>query len=216
MRNLADFTGGMAAVYTPSEKTLAKIDASSRFQYLLGYQPTKATWDGQFRRVKVTVNRKDVRVLHRHGYYAREEFVPFDRRQFMTYSRVASAGNMTEPLTDLKVTATADYTKGASEIAVTITLAADRIAFEHANGKHAASLEVVYFAGTAKQALVGEHWQAVDLDLTDANYETFKSKGVSYTQRVAVKGEPRFVKVIVYDYAADLTGTALVMIPAPK
>ena len=75
---------------------------------------------------------------------------------------------------------------------------------------------MVYFAGAAKQALVGEHWQAVDLDLTDANYETFKSKGVSYTQRVAVKGEPRFVKVVVYDYAADLTGTALVMIPAPK
>ena len=25
-----------------------------------------------------------------------------------------------------------------------------------------------------------------------------------------------FVKVILYDYTADLTGTALVMIPAPK
>jgi hypothetical protein len=73
---------------------------------------------------------------------------------------------------------------------------------------------VTYFAGTARQVLVGEHWQVVDLDLTDANYETFKAKGVSYTQRVPVRGEPRFVKVIVYDYAADLTGTALVMIPA--
>lgn len=41
----------------------------------------------------------------------------------------------------------------------------------------------------------------------------FKPKGVSYNQRVAVKGEPGFVKVIVYDYAPDLTGTALVMIP---
>jgi hypothetical protein len=90
------------------------------------------------------------------------------------------------------------------------------VAFEHANGKHAASLEVAYFAGTATQALVGEHWQAVDLDLTDTNYELFKTRGVSYTQRVAVKGEPRFVKVIVYDYTADLTGTALVMIQAPK
>ena len=102
-RNLADFTGGMAAVYTPSEKTLAKIDASSRFQYLLGYAPTNAAWDGKFRRIKVTVNRKGVRVLSRFGYYAREEYIPFDRRQFLTYSRVASAGNMTEPLTDLKV-----------------------------------------------------------------------------------------------------------------
>jgi VWFA-related protein len=212
MRNLAELTGGMAAVYTPSEKTLAKVDSSSRFQYLLGYAPTRATWDGKFRRVKVTVNRKDVKVLHRHGYYAREEYVPFDRRQFMTYSRIASAGNMDEPLTDLKVTATADYVKGAAQISVNVTLTADRVAFEHANGRHAASLEVAYFVGSAKQALIGEHWQAVDLDLTDANYETFKSKGASYTQRLAVKGEPAFVKVIVYDYAADLTGTTLVVI----
>jgi hypothetical protein len=31
-----------------------------------------------------------------------------------------------------------------------------------------------------------------------------------------VKEEPRLVKVIVYDYAADLTGTAMVMIPGSK
>ena len=35
IRNLADFTGGMAAVYTPSEKTLAKIDARRASRYLL-------------------------------------------------------------------------------------------------------------------------------------------------------------------------------------
>jgi VWFA-related protein len=213
-RNLAELTGGMAAVYTPSEKTLAKIDASSRFEYLLAYAPSNVAWDGRFRKIAVTVNRKDVRVLYRHGYYGREEYIPFDRRQFMTYSRIAAAGNMTEPLADLKISATADYVKGAPEIGVTVSIAADRVAFEHANGKHAASLEVAYFIGTAKQALVGEHWQAVDLDLTDANYELFATRGVSYTQHIAVKGEPSFVKVIVYDYTADLTGTAMVMIPA--
>lgn len=215
-RNLADLTGGMAAVYTPSEKTLAQIDAASRFEYLLGYAPSNAAWDGRFRKIVVSVNRPNVRVLYRHGYYAREEYIPFDRRQFMTYGRVAAAGNMTEALTDLKVSATAAYAKDTSEIVVKLSIAADRVAFEHANGKHAASLEVVFFAGTSKQTLVGEHWQAVDLDLTDANYETFKSRGLSYTQPVPVKGEPRFVKVIVYDYAADLTGTALVMIQAQK
>jgi hypothetical protein len=41
-----------------------------------------------------------------------------------------------------------------------------------------------------------------------------ESKNVSYTRRIAVKAGPRFVEVIVYDYAADLTGTALVRIPA--
>jgi VWFA-related protein len=101
LRNLADFTGGMAALYTPTEKTLAKIDASSRFQYLLGYSPVNAAWDGKFRRIKVSVNRKGVRVLSRFGYYAREEYIPFDRRQFMTYrhgDRHDSAGDLAQPV----------------------------------------------------------------------------------------------------------------------
>jgi hypothetical protein len=215
LRNLSDLTGGMASGYTPSDKTLARIDRASRFQYLLGYAPANATWDGRFRRISVKVNRKDVRVLFRHGYYARPEFMPFDRRQFLTYNRIAAAGNMTEPIADLKVSGTVEYTSGAPELAVTTTIAASGIAFSHADGHHTASLEVAFFAGNAKQVLVGEDWQAVDLDLTDANYDVFKSKGASYTQHIPLKGEPRFLKIIAYDYAADALGTATIAITTP-
>jgi hypothetical protein len=215
LRNLSDLTGGMASGYTPSDKTLARIDRASRFQYLLGYAPANATWDGRFRRISVKVNRKDVRVLFRHGYYARPEFMPFDRRQFLTYNRIAAAGNVTEPIADLKVSGTVEYTSGAPELVVTLTIAAHGIAFSHADGHHTASLEVAFFAGNAKQVLVGEDWQAVDLDLTDANYELFKSKGVSYTQHIPLKGEPRFLKIIAYDYAADAIGTAMIAITTP-
>ena len=187
MRNLAQLTGGVAAVYTPSEKTLASLDALTRSGYVLAYAPSNAAWDGSFRRIKVRVNRPGVRVLSRYGYYAREEYAPFDRRAFMTYSRIAAAGNAAEALQDLKVSATAEYEPAVSKLLVTVTIAADRIEFDHADGRHRASLELAYFAGDAKRALVGEHWQVVDLDLTDANYETFKTRGVSYTQPVPVK-----------------------------
>jgi hypothetical protein len=54
----------------------------------------------------------------------------------------------------------------------------------------------------------------VDLDLTDQNYEVFKASGLSYTQNLPVNGDPAYVKVIVYDYAADVLGSTLVRIPA--
>jgi VWFA-related protein len=212
MRSLAQLTGGMAAVYTPSAKTLAQIDVTTRSGYVLAYAPSNTAWDGRFRRIKVRVNRPGVRVLARYGYYAREEYVPFDRRAFMTYSRIASAGNMTEAVQDLKVSATAEYQPQTSSLVVNLTIGSDRIAFDHGD-RHRASLEVAYFAGSAKRALVGEHWQAVDLELTDANYETFKTRGVSYTQSVPVKAEPVFVKVVAYDYASDRLGTVTIRLP---
>lgn len=62
--------------------------------------------------------------------------------------------------------------------------------------------------------MVGQDWQVVDLDLTDQNYEIFKTSGLSYTQTVPLTGNPAYVKVIAYDYAADVIGSALVRIPA--
>ena len=215
LRNLAAMTGGTASVYAPTDKALAKIDVASRFEYLLGYVPTNNVWDGRFRRISVTVNRKDVRVLYRHGYYARDNAVPLDRRAFLTYNRIAAAANIIEPLHDLNITATAEHASGSPDLLVHVTLREDRIKFENTDGHHKASVQVAYFAGTAKQAVIGQDWQVVDLELTDQNYEIFKMRGVSYTQTVPVTGDPAYVKVIVYDYAADALGSTLVRI-APK
>jgi hypothetical protein len=214
LRNLAEMTGGTASVYAPTDKALAKIDLASRFDYLLGYVPANSVWDGKFRRITVTVNRKDVRVLYRHGYYARDNTAPLDRRAFLTYNRIVAAANVVDPIHDLNIAATAEHAPGSANLLVHVTLRDDRIKFEDADGRHKASVEVAYFAGTAKETVVGQDWQVVDLDLTDQNYEIFKTSGLSYTQTVPLTGDPTYVKVIAYDYAADVIGSALVRIPA--
>jgi len=213
-RHIAALTGGMFNGYSSSEKTLAAIDQSSRFEYLLGYVSSNGTLDGRFRRITVKVNKPGARVLSRHGYYARSENLPADRRQFMTYSRVTAAANTDSPLTDLVVSAKTVYDAAAAEADLTVTLSPDRVSFEHAQGHHKASVQFVLFAGDAKQQLLGEHWQSMDLDLTDANYQTFLANGVSFTQRIPIQGSLKYVKVVAYDYAADRTGTALVTIGA--
>ena len=136
--------------------------------------------------------------------------MPIDRRAFLTYNRIVAAANITDPLRDLNVSATAEHTPGSTDLLVHVTLRDDRIKFEQADGRHKASLEVAYFAGTAKQAVIGQDWQVVDLDLTDQNYEIFRTRGLSYTQTVPVTGDPVYVKVIAYDYAADVLGSTLV------
>ena len=58
----------------------------------------------------------------------------------------------------------------------------------------------------------GELWRSLAFKLTEANYQKFVREGVGYTQAVAVNGEPKYVKVVVYQYDADLVGSATVVV----
>jgi hypothetical protein len=51
-----------------------RVVEDSAAYYVLGYTSTNPAKDGKFRRVRVTVNRPDLRVEHRSGYYADRDF----------------------------------------------------------------------------------------------------------------------------------------------
>jgi len=52
----------------------------------------------------------------------------------------------------------------------------------------------------------------VELNLSDATYERFLKEGFVHTRRVAVRAEPRFAKVIVYDCSSDRVGSTTVAV----
>jgi VWFA-related protein len=72
-RKMAEDTGGRE-VEVRGQKSLEKafdeISEELRSQYVIGYYPTNDKHDGTFRKIKVDVNRADMRVLARKGYYA--------------------------------------------------------------------------------------------------------------------------------------------------
>ena len=73
LEQMAELTGG--AVYTPrSSKDLSgiytRILQELQAQYVLGYVSDDPTRDGKFRRLKVDVAAKGLRVRHRSGYFA--------------------------------------------------------------------------------------------------------------------------------------------------
>jgi VWFA-related protein len=70
-RYLAEESGGIALVNMIDLRPgLDRIVREMSSYYLLGYYSTNARTDGKFRRNHVTVARKDVRVVHRNGYFA--------------------------------------------------------------------------------------------------------------------------------------------------
>jgi VWFA-related protein len=83
LRKLADITGGRAffpnnyrdlpAIY---ERILADLGA----QYVLGFESRNKAADGKFRKLKVTVKRPGMHIVHREGYYAPEPLEAADKR----------------------------------------------------------------------------------------------------------------------------------------
>ncbi len=209
-RELARRTGGMTSFYAYARKAVDRIDKATRFHYVLGYSPSNASWDGRYRRIHVRVNRPDVQVLFRHGYFARELLVPYDRRQFMTYNRMESAGSWAKQIKDIPVTLETSVSRqkrGISEVRVQASIDPAAIRFKEDGGQFVATIDVATSIGDAAQHLVGEHRQTLDLSLDAEGYERVKREGITYTAIITATKPARHVKVVVYDYAADKLGT---------
>jgi VWFA-related protein len=73
---ITEDTGGRT-ISVNSEKHLAEafdqISEELRSQYTVGYYPSNAAHDGKFRKIKVEMSNKDLKVLARKGYYAPKE-----------------------------------------------------------------------------------------------------------------------------------------------
>jgi VWFA-related protein len=212
-RNVAMQTGGYFTSTAYATDALDRIDMATRFQYVLGYYPANASLDGRFRRIVVRVNRPGAIVEYRRGYYAREGLPPVDRRTYMTYSRIASAGGIGEPIADLPVQLKASPVisdAGAPEVLIDIRIDATRVRFTPVEGRQEADLNLAFFVADERENLIGELWQNMALKPTPDTYQMFLTSGIPHTARVPVKAEPRFVKVVVYDYAGDRVGSAIV------
>ena len=210
MRHVARLTGGDIAAFTSGESAFKRIDDTTRAQYVLAYAPSQTTLDGRFRKIAVTLNRKDVRIFYRRGYVARPRLAaPPDDTQFRTYMRVASALNMRAVLDDLKLSIRDATASGEPrEVFVRLHVAAKGVQLTQKDGRYVGGLQAVYFCGDSSGRSVGEKWHAIDFDLTEESYQRFLSDGLSVTVAVPVTGTAVRVKAVVYDAVADRLGSA--------
>jgi VWFA-related protein len=209
MRTISEMTGGQMSAFKYGRDALNRLDDATRFQYLLGYSPANDALDGKYRRVAVKVNRPGATVLYRRGYYATRQIIPLDRRQFITENRIAAAGSYAGIVEDIKVRLDKPRIEsGKNELTVAFNIQSPRTRFVLTDGRHSASLEIAIFCVDSQQRIVGQLRQTMDLRLRDAAFQAFQAEGRSHSARVPLTGVPLFVKVVVYDYGADVTGSA--------
>ena len=212
LSSMSNLTGGLSAARQYAQPAVDRIDTATRFGYLLGYQPQNTRIDRRYRRITVRVNRPGVTVLYRHGYYAEDVPLPIDRRAFLTSRRISAAGQYGSAIPDIRVTLTPTVKKvpGSTEVSVALNIDASRIAFTAAEGRHVADLDLVIYAADDKERIIKETRHKIDLKLKDETYQRYLRDGVPFEVTMRAAQSPKYVKVIVYDYAADLLGSSIV------
>lgn len=214
---VAELTGGQFLGTYPAAATFAKIDEATRFGYLLGYTPTNPDVGNKLRDVSVKVNRPGVTVLFRHGYHAREDQSPLDLEVAIASVRRADIVALDQEAHDINVRATALASPavfGRGEARVDVIIDVSTLTLMSSNGQHTGELDVAIYCGDVKQNVVGELKQSIQLDLSEDDYKQALTNGLRYTMRVPISTAAAFAKVIVYDFATDRAGTAMVKIPA--
>ena len=217
-REVAELTGGYYSTLDYADKALAKIDQRSRFSYLLGYDPVNPMLDGRFREVEVKVDRPGVVVRFAHGYYARAEPDPIDLKALILKSRLEAALDYSANATDITLGVTAYMLPRMgiqAEARVQVTIDVSHLGFESKNGLRTGQLELQVYCGDAKEAIIGEFGERLELEANDDTYAQWLQGGIRRTVRVPVVGTPKFVKVIVYDYASDRVGSFILTLKEP-
>ena len=119
LRNISEFTGGVSSIAEDGVKAMDRINDVTRATYLLGYYPTNANWDGNYRKVQIKTSRPGVTVLYRQGYYGRKEMFAFNRRDFIT--NAAHPGGRRFPADDQRHQAQVRRQAGAARRAARAT-----------------------------------------------------------------------------------------------
>jgi VWFA-related protein len=213
IRLVAELTGGRTAVYTNVSQALSLVNETTRVQYLLGYYPKDETWDGKYRQITVKVRRPGLKVSFRHGYYARDTIQPYNREEFLAYSRISAAAGYEFDIEDIpfKVILTpAKDATGRPQSKVDLLIDASKVAFGIAGERQTARLRIAVFALDGKDSLVGEEWKTMNLQLQEETYQQFLHGGIPFSVSLPLNKANQALKVVVYDPASDKIGSKLV------
>ena len=68
------------------------------------------------------------------------------------------------------------------------------------------------FTVDGRKRQIQDLWQRVELALTEASYQNVTAAGIAHTMTLPAPPELDAVKVVVYDYAADLAGSVVLKV----
>ncbi|OFW09855.1 MAG: hypothetical protein A3H96_22745 [Acidobacteria bacterium RIFCSPLOWO2_02_FULL_67_36] len=212
LRTIADLTGGVSSIAEPGMTAMNRLNDVTTATYQLGFYPANPRWDGQYRKISVKVTRPGITVYYRHGYYGRKDLDSFNRREFITADRIQAAASFRREIKDIRLKVGAGLSKardtGRYELSVDVSIDPTKLAFTFVEGVHIGRVAIAVFCFDEKGNGLGGNMETADLKLMDDVYKKVLDSGVPYKVTFPIDPGVRKVRVVVYDFKADLIGSA--------
>jgi hypothetical protein len=194
LRQLSSETGGMHIGNTNDLNAgLRKIIDSQSFYYVLTYSTPNAKMDGRYHKIKVAVNRPDVQISYRKGYYAPKEQLTFERRKKEDILEALHApGNLNE----IPIQLSYNYfqlDEARYQLALLTRVNIRGLKFVEEDTRHKNLINLVVVAFDENDRYVDGLEKSMDLNLTDPSYNALLSYG--FTSKVDIKVPPGRYKI---------------------
>src|SRR6266576_60835 len=181
LSTLASDTGGKAFFDSNDfGAVFSQVQKDSSAYYVLGFTSTNAMKDGRFRHLKVQLNRPDLKLDYRSGYYAGRDFEHLNRADREQQIQDELASELSQ--TDVAVYAGASYFRQDDAhyyLSVSLVIPGSQIPFVQAKDKDNATIDVIGEARTADSKFaIGHQRDTVKLALDSA--QQVRHKNVQY------------------------------------
>jgi len=205
LRTIADLTGGLVSITGSGQSALDRLDETTRTGYFLGFRASNTAWDGGYRTIDVKVNRPDVTVMFRHGYYRVAELGTFDRRTFIANSRLGAGVNFRREVNDIKVKASASQS-GSPTLTVQGKIDLSKVKVATLGGLRVSRLNVAVFCFDSSSGSTGTHVEVLPLQVSEEEYARLLKNGFPFEIRFPAMAGTANVRLVVYDFGSDLIG----------
>jgi VWFA-related protein len=212
MNDMAERTGGKA-FYNRNDIDNAirkSIDDGSTY-YTLAYYPENKDWNGKFRKIQVKVNRPDVKLRHRLGYYAVDPKLFAEQNRRQQGALFGEALNPDSPIaTGLRFQAGVVQPSPQTQNKVLVNFGLDphAISFDiQADGLEHAQVDCVVQAYTSKGKLVKTEASTMNAALKPETYNKVMESVFPCQQRIALPPGSYRLRLGVRDDRTGLMGT---------
>jgi len=204
---LASDTGGKAFMDTNDfSGVFSQVQKDSSAYYVLGYTSTNRLQDGHFRRLRVQVNRPDIKLEYRSGYYAGRDYEHMNRTDRESQLEDELASDL--PRTDVAIYAGTSYFRQDDShyfLGVSLVVPGSQIPFVQAKDKDSATLDIIGQVLAGPRAPVGQLRDTVKLAVDSG--QQVRRKNVQYNTSFILAPGTYHLKFIVRENRTGRMGS---------
>ena len=207
LSTLAADTGGKAFFDSNDfSGVFSQVQKDTSAYYTLGYTSSNHLKDGRFRHIKVVLNRPDIKLEYRAGYYAGRDFEHLNRTDREQQIQVELASDL--PATDVAVYAGASYFRRDDShyfLSVSLVVPGSQIPFVQEKEKDSATLDIAGVVLEGGKFQVGQLRDTVKLAVDST--QQVRRKNVQYNTSFVLAPGSYHLRFVVRENRTGRMGT---------